>query len=256
MSPRKARKLLIIPLLFALYAIECAVIHLLFRGEWKQKKALAGRTLFYSHLVLKAAGVKVVVTSQRELPQGSLIVSNHLSYLDILIIASVLKCSFVTSEQMKHTAFLGQLARLAGALFVKRTEFFSLPREIQQIAACLCNGIDVVVFPESTSSNGEKLLRFRRALVEAATVTGAAVTPICLNYLSIDCQPVNKLNRDVLFWYGDMSIISHIWHLLDHRQLLVELKLLETIADTSAKDSISLTTNAFAQISEHFRPIT
>ena len=93
-----------------------------------------------------------------------LIVSNHLSYLDVLAMISVLNTRFVTSMEVKHAAGLGWITDQAGCLYVERRSRKNLKTEINEISKALEGGFYVVVFPEATSTNGDGVLRFKRPL--------------------------------------------------------------------------------------------
>ena len=128
-------------------------------------------------------GVKVnLKILNSDLNHNFLIVCNHLSYLDVLIISQFIPCSFVTSKEMKRTPFLGQLCSLGGCLFVDRQNRNNLSGEVQELTTALKNGLNVTIFPEATSTNGQCVIRFRRPLFQAAINSKSKVLPIVLNY--------------------------------------------------------------------------
>mgnify|MGYP006300931951 CR=1 FL=1 len=141
---------------------------------------------------------------------GRLIVSNHLSYLDIFALAAQRPTCFVTSVEIKETPVLGQLCQLGGCLFVERRSREHLSREVREIYEALANGENVCVFPEGTSTNGEKVRRFKRPLFCAALDAGAIIQPVTLNYLSVSGEKLAINNRDHVFWYGDMDFLPHL----------------------------------------------
>lgn len=159
-----------------------------------------------------------------------LIVSNHLSYLDVIILAAKFPSCFVTSTDVKKTPFLGHLTRLAGCLFVDRNNRKNLKQEIVELRTALSEGMNVIVFPEATSTNGEKILRFRRPLFEASIATQKKILPITINYLEIEGKAINRLNRDIVCWYGDMTFFSHFLKVLSHKEILVEINVSEPFA--------------------------
>ena len=141
---------------------------------------------------------------------GNLIVANHLSYLDIFCLASQGPMCFVTSVEIKETLFLGQLCQLGGCLFVERRSRSNLKNEIGEIEEALENGENVCIFPEGTSTNGDSVSRFKRPLFQAAIRTKARVFPVTLNYLSLGGSRLNQSNRNNVFWYGEMTFVSHL----------------------------------------------
>jgi 1-acyl-sn-glycerol-3-phosphate acyltransferase len=159
-----------------------------------------------------------------------LIVANHLSYLDVIILAAKFPSCFVTSTEVKASPFLGQLSRLAGCLFVDRQNKQNLKTEIKELRTALTDGMNVIVFPEATSTNGEDILRFRQPLFEASIATSKQILPITINYQKIDGQNIDRLNRDIVCWYGEMTFFSHFMKVLDQQEILVEIKVSEPFA--------------------------
>ena len=156
---------------------------------------------------LDALGVKVGL--QGEIPTDGLIVSNHLSYLDVLTIASLAPCIFVSKADVKSWPVFGRLATNGGTIFVKRESKTDAHRVARELEDALRSGVRVVLFPEGTSSNGEKVLRFHAPLFEAAVRANAKITPSALLYEMRDGDPA----RDICYW-GDMTFGTHFINLL------------------------------------------
>lgn len=189
-----------------------------------QTKKLLNRTCsFYSTIILKVLRVRID-EDQNAGPKGALIVANHLGYLDVLAIASKQPCSFITSEDIRKTPFLGQICELAGCLFVDRSSRKNIGHEVSEIVSGLERGISVGLFPEATSTNGASVLRFKRSMFQAAVDSGAPVAPVTINYRTVDGAPISEGNRDVVCWYGDMTFFSHLWGLCKAREVVCEIK--------------------------------
>lgn len=156
-----------------------------------------------------------------------LIVSNHLSYLDVLIIASKLPSCFVTSTEVKASLFLGQLTSLGGCLFVNRKDRRNLKNEVKELRDVLRDGLSVTIFPEATSTNGEGVLKFKRPLFEASLSTNKPILPLTINYRKISSRKIDEKNRDLICWYGGMSFFPHFMELLSHRKIEVDMHLSE-----------------------------
>lgn len=152
-----------------------------------------------------------------------LIVANHLSYLDVLILSAKFPSCFVTSLEVKNSPFIGQLSILAGCLFVDRQNKSNQKNEVLELRDALMNGMSVTVFPEATSTNGEEILRFRRPLFEASIATQKQILPITINYQTIEGQKIDRLNRDIVCWYGEMTFFSHFFKLLHTKNIQVEV---------------------------------
>jgi len=151
------------------------------------------------------------------------IVSNHLSYLDVMIICSQFPACFVTSREIKETFFLGLICTLAGCLFVERRNRSMIDQEVKSLAVALSNGLSVVVFPEATSSNGEDVLDFKRTLFKAPIMSETEILPLTINYTNINHQIVGPENKDYVFWYGDMTFINHFFNALKLKKVKVRI---------------------------------
>lgn len=186
---------------------------------------LVQQVSFYSRCLLKVLGIKSEFKNLEHLSgtENFLVVSNHLSYLDVLILAAKMPACFVTSLEIKQTPFLGQLTSLAGCLFVDRKNRSQLKGEINELRDALNSGLNVIVFPEATSTGGSEVLRFKRPLFESSVATGKAILPLTINYQSISQKSVSIQNRDVVCWYGEMDFFPHFLTLLEQSEVKVEI---------------------------------
>lgn len=215
------------------------------------RRAMRTRTVsFFSNLALALLGIRVHVFDPERLRGnngGCLVVSNHLSYLDVLIISSLLPSLFITSVELKRTPVLGTLARFGGCLFVERRNPSGLKREIRDIAGVLGQGFPVVLFPEGTTSNGDCVRQFKNPLFDAAVSAKSDILPFCLRYTKINGEPVSDGNRDAVFYYGGMSFFRHLPMLLSQKSVDVDVIPLRTItvnADASRKELAALAYDA------------
>lgn len=154
---------------------------------------------------------------------GVLYVANHLSYLDVLVLAAQRPSVFITSRETRQDPFLGLLARLGGSVFVERRNKFLLLREIRSIAGLLQDGFSVVLFAEGTSSDGQSVLPFKVSLFATAEQAGVDVVPVCLRYQRIDGSPLGPHNRDRVYYYGSMRFLPHFFKLFLVRSVTVTL---------------------------------
>jgi lyso-ornithine lipid O-acyltransferase len=187
--------------------------------------------------------------------QNYLIVANHLSYLDAILMTNFRETSFVTSMEIRSTPVLGLITELGGCLYVERRSKEKIHLEIAEIENALKAGFNVVVFPEATSTNGEKVLPFKRPLFLAAVRAKVPVLPIVIQYESIDDKPVTKENRDALCWYGDMGFGKHFLQLNTFKKIGVRLKILPEISIQESSTRDSLMEEAYKKISQVYVPI-
>lgn len=198
---------------------------------------------FYCKLILKLLGINLTVVGHEKIDrkENGLILSNHLSYVDIFLIASFIPAVFITSFDIKKFFLPGFVAQLGGSLFVERKSIAQLKKEIQNVADTLEKGFHVVLFPETTSTGGEHVLPFKSALIESVLHVRKPIIPLCLKYRRINDEPIGFKNRDAVFWYGNMDFLPHLVRLLSLRSIQVELVFMEKIEikDHSTRKEIS-----------------
>jgi|SRR5262245_2403214 len=157
--------------------------------------------------------------------RSHLIISNHLGYLDGVVLGSIFPLIFVSKKEVRRWPILGQWNALSGTVFIDREHKVKIPLLIDEIESRLEQGANVLLFPEGTSSNGERLLPFQPVPFAAPLRIAAPIVPITLTYTSVNQQPVSKLNRDLIYWYGDMDLVSHLWGLLALRGIGVTVRI-------------------------------
>jgi 1-acyl-sn-glycerol-3-phosphate acyltransferase len=191
------------------------------------------------------------------LDRNYLILSNHLSYFDILILSSLFPAVFVSSVEMQKTFFLGDLAMLGGTVFVERRSSSGIKQEISRLAGVLKEGFSIVLFPEGTTSNGDRILPFKKSLMACAVEADIPVLPVCLKYQNLNGEAVNPENRDFIYWYGEMSFFPHFIRFLKQvNHLTVSLNLLEEIPVEKEEPSLArkkMASAAFHQIQQAYQ---
>lgn len=223
-------------------------------SEYKTKKIISYLVAALSWLLLKLMNVTVKWTGNIDKTKNYYIVSNHLSYVDILVICMRMPSVFVTSMEMKRTPVLGQITDLAGCLYVERRSRKNIKNEIKNIIDALKNGLNVTVFPESTSTNGEQVLPFKRSLYQSAIESQIEVLPMTLNYERMNGEKIHTENRDLIFWYADMTFADHLYKLcLEVKSLEVELKAHSPLKPNH--DSATLRDMSYQIINNEYRPI-
>ena len=184
-------------------ALRPGIPHTKARAQWLQ--ASSRRTLRILSVKIRTSG---------PIPTRGLIVSNHLSYLDILVLSAITPSVFVSKSEVKNWPVFGTFARLSGTLFVQRTRRSDVARLNGEISTVLDSGVPVVLFPEGTSSDGTHILPFKSSLLEPAMDQGHPVTASCIRYSLKDGQA----SEDVCYW-GDMTLFPHLLNLLSKRRV-------------------------------------
>ncbi|NUM88063.1 MAG: 1-acyl-sn-glycerol-3-phosphate acyltransferase [Bdellovibrionales bacterium] len=209
----------------------------------------------HSRIILRVMGVDLVVENPERLRENVMILSNHMSWLDGLLMSSLAPTCFVTSHEMRETPVLGLITELAGCLYVERRSKDNIHREIHEITEALRDGFHVTIFPEATSTDGSSVRPFKRPLLTAACDAGRDVLPMVIQYEEIDGSPVTSRNRDLLCWYGSMSFAPHYWAVMGCRKIRIRVKILPEISVNGNSTRDTIVETAEAAVRAHYRPI-
>jgi 1-acyl-sn-glycerol-3-phosphate acyltransferase len=143
----------------------------------------------------------------RPAAEPALLVANHLSYLDVVLLAAELPAVFVAKREVRSWPGMGPLAWLVGTIFVDRDSPRDLVRVTSEIGTALAGGDTVVLFAEGTSTRGDRVLPLKPALLEPAVRGGWPVHSAALSYQTLPDQPAADL---ALCWWGDMTFLPHL----------------------------------------------
>ncbi len=207
---------------------------------------------FYLSTALRVVSLKVTVKNADRLKRRDknfLIISNHLSYIDIFVIYSVTPSVFVANSELRDDFLLGTIIRYSGGVFVERRHRGKLMQDMHTIKNILNMGLNAVIFPEGTTSDGERVRPFKSSLLAAAGQSGVDVLPVCIRYLKIDGQHIDAGNRHLIYYYGSVTFFEHFLRLLGLRSISVELVELEPIEFTSGLTRKELADTAYERIS-------
>lgn len=172
--------------------------------------------------VVRALGVRVEVDgSLRSGP--SLVVGNHVSFLDILVLASLAPMRMVAKSEVGRWPVVGPVARLTGTVFVRRGRWSQLPVLVDEIALALRRGYRVQVFPEGTTRCGDALDPFRRAAFQAAIDAAVVVTPVALTHTVAGSRSARAA------FLGQESVLDCLRRVVATRQMAVRVHVLRPI---------------------------
>jgi 1-acyl-sn-glycerol-3-phosphate acyltransferase len=187
-------------------------------------------TRCWSRAVLRAFGVRVRVVGLPHDLRASLVVANHISWLDIPLVAAVLPGRMLAKSEVRSWPVLGPLAAGGGTLFLERDRLRALPAAVASMADALRGGARVVVFPEGSTWCGRGRGRFRPAAFQAALDTGAAVQPVRITYAPTGAAA----------FVGDDPLLTSLWRVAAAEGLTAEIRLLPPILPGSHPDRRSL----------------
>lgn len=186
----------------------------------RHRQNLCGWILrLHCRMILKILGLRVVrdpyAPSLSSKP--TLFLSNHVSYVDILVIASQWRLGFLAKSEVSAWPFVGRIAQSCGTIFVKRSSLFSRAMCIEKISERLSQGHSMLVFPEGTTSiegPRKKWRPFFSGAVSAATWAGADLKLLYLDYQNVE---------DVA-WLGDDSLLPNLWKILSRPNTRVRIR--------------------------------
>lgn len=201
----------------------------------------------WSRQLLHILAIKVKVVGEPGLiyPPNTLIVANHISWLDIFALNSVTVSRFVAKKELRDWPLAGFLVKSAGTLFIDRSNRRDASRVNEQLAEALKDGGCMAVFPEATTSNGRQLLPFKASLFESARLAAATVQPVAIRYLTPGGHycAAPAYDGDVTFWQCVRAILSC-------RDMVAELTYLPAIhsAGQSRQSLCSLSQQQIASV--------
>jgi 1-acyl-sn-glycerol-3-phosphate acyltransferase len=152
---------------------------------------------------------------------GYVIISNHLGYVDGIVLGSLFPVVFVSKKEVKSWPLIGQWTTLCGTIFINRQRKGLVPLLINEISRKLEQEANILLFPEGAATNGERMLPFQTAPLAAPLRSRSIIVPVTLAYRRIEEEPVSVTNRDLIYCYGDMEFMPHFWKLLALRSVEV-----------------------------------
>jgi 1-acyl-sn-glycerol-3-phosphate acyltransferase len=212
---RKARRVVVFAALLGACAVDYGLriratgrTHdLRLRAKWLQRWAYwIGR------------GIGLRSTLRGDPVNDGLLVSNHVSYLDILVLAQHQPMVFVSKAEVRNWPVLGWITSMGGTLYLNRGSRIAAARMAKDLGEVLSRGVPVAFFPEGTSSSGEQVLEFHSSLFSHAAESQVRVVPAGIRYHVHEGSVANE----VAYW-GDMTFLPHFLNLLGKRRIEAQL---------------------------------
>ena len=193
---------LIIMLGFLLLTLPLMPIQLLLRSNWLPQA--------YHRILCRLLGINIVVEGHK--PVGpALLVSNHVSWLDIPVLSAVLPASFIAKREVGRWPLFGWMANLQASVFINRENRHSTGQSRHEIADRLKSGDILVLFPEGTSGDGNHVRGFKSSFFGAVYDLDVPVIPVTIAYQAARNLPLTRRQRPAIAWYGDMELLPHLW---------------------------------------------
>ncbi len=215
----------------------------------------------YHKFVCRLLGIRVHVTGALDPNRPVLLVSNHLSWLDILALSTAAPVSFVAKSEVGTWPFVSLLAKLQRTVFVDRSRRTLVKDKAGEIAERLAQGDNIVLFAEGTSSDGNRILPFRSSLFSAASIAPnaandngpeAVVQNVAIAYTHLHGLPILRHERPMVAWYGEMDMLSHAWNVLKNGPLDVTIRLGEPVRLDTLRDRKELAAFSEAQVRQYY----
>ena len=211
---------------------------LLLRCRW-----VATFPCLYHRACCRLLGLRVRPIGAPSDSRPVLFAANHVSYLDITVLGSLLPASFVAKHEVRRWPLFGWLARLQRSVFVDR-QVRSTAQQRDSIARRLAAREALILFPEGTSGDGNRILPFKSALFSVADhpeVGTVTVQPVSIAYTRLDGMPIGRHLRPLFAWYGSMAMAPHLWTVLGlgKVEIVVEFHRPTTLADCGSRKALA-----------------
>ncbi len=198
-----------------------ALITLAWVGYWlfvdrRSRRARAEWLHRLCFKVAKVTGIRVEVIGA--LPASGLVVANHLSYLDIILLSAIARPAFVAKSEVAAWPFFGRCARYSGSIFVERERRGAVAEVAEKMRVVLAAGVPLVLFPEGTSSGGDSVLPFQPSLFAPVAELGGPVAACAIDYTLLG----GSVPDEVCYW-RDHTFAPHLLNLLSKTGLGIRI---------------------------------
>lgn len=240
---RKLRRALLLLLVLAALAPLLAVCLVLLRPAPRVLRGIRnGLFHLWSRLSLRILGARVEVEGRP--PRAPFfLVSNHLSYIDILALATVVDGYFISKVELRSWPMLGLLSRMVGTIFVNRELRRDVQRVNRVVEETLARGYGIILFPEGTSSQGYEILPFRSSLLAYPAEHGIPVYSASLSYATPPSEPPANLS---VCWWGDAPFFAHFLNLLGLSRWEIKMRFLEEVETANDRKELARALQAVA----------
>ncbi len=196
------------------WTIICSVVQMGFFFLPKKFSFVIPKIFFKGLLTLFGISLKIYGRANKK---GTLFISNHTSYLDIIILGSKLGGKFVAKSEISNWPIINFVVKLGKTIFINRKEILKSRNQVNILSKNLRNGFNVILFPEGTSNDGTQILPFKSSLfgiVEISENRIFELQPVSINYTGFDGLPVNRIFKQFYAWYGSVDLAPHAWKLM------------------------------------------
>jgi 1-acyl-sn-glycerol-3-phosphate acyltransferase len=186
-----------------------------FRFPQLNQQQRDARVQVWAMQLLRIWGIDLEVRGKPVVIGPALLVCNHISWLDILVIHATRHCRFVSKSELRDWPVLGTLATGGGTLYIERAQRKDAMRMVKDMAQSLCKGDVLAVFPEGTTGDGMGMLPFHANLIQSAIEAEAPIQPIALQFVDAKTNTISMAAR----YIDDDTLLDSVWSTLNSRGL-------------------------------------
>lgn len=200
-------------------------------------------------------GIKVTVVNRRNLSKKQkIILSNHISYMDILVLGAYFDCFFVAKMDIAGWPIFGFLAKVGGTVFITRQRQH-VKTQLDLLQTHVDAGQSLLIFPEGTTSNGTLVKPFKSSLLNAAfnAKKPPVIQPVSLIYTHMNRKKMQThRDYDHVAWYDDMTLVPHLWQALRQKSFTAKVVIHPTLHVTEENNSKQMAHDAHHLVKEGF----
>jgi 1-acyl-sn-glycerol-3-phosphate acyltransferase len=217
--------------------------------NWRSQASRARVIQWWSQRLLKVLGIEVqlIGVCPGHYPGNTVLVSNHISWIDIFVINAKTVSRFVAKAEVRDWPLIGWLSLKTGTLFITREKRQDTVKVNQQVATALAEGDCIAIFPEGSTTDGRTLRAFNSSLLQPAVSSGATVIPVAIRYRTRAGD-----YTDAAAYVDDMSLVDSMRRLAATRVIIAELEFLP--AHTGHSNRRQLTRDTEAAIKQAIHP--
>ncbi len=234
-------KLIIIVLSFLVFlvlafVVQIAVTFIRPSSRWHTINRLTCGLIKFLRNVL---GIRVNLEGHPEYlnEQGNFLISRHIGYIDGIILGALTPLTFISKKEIGDWPLIGKVVQISGTIFVDRQNRSRICHCLRKMAGRLKDQINLLIFPEGTSTDGSKVLPFQAPFFSVPIMTRSAIVPITIEYHRLDGKTIAPENRDEICWYNHMKFAPHLWNLLRFRRIDVRVVVHEKISTETYRNT-------------------
>jgi len=190
---------------------------------------------FLAHLLR----LRISVSGKPTTSVPTIFVSNHVSYMDILVLGSVLPGYFVSKAEVAKWPVIGWLGRFNGTVYINR-KTTEATNHLEVLENALEGGKNLILFPEGTTSDGKRVLPFKSSLFKLAEDNKITVQPITITYTHINGLPIQTNERTKVAWIGEAEFAPHFKELISMGIIRVKVTIHDPITEFTNRKDLAL----------------